>query len=315
MKRWDVVILGANAGGILAGALLTKKGFSVLVLEEKAMVGSARRRYQFRRFSNLSELLISRAVIERVYHLLDLPFDNGEFSPRTDLKCQILLPNHRVDMSVDRAVLLDQVKKEFPRDFGLIEAFYSQLQKGNWIHHNIMAIGVEQPLIGRIGRWFVPVYHGLSDRPVSAFLASMKGDKALARFIDVQIKSMSYLFADNLPVSLASHLIGNLVEDEAFTNIMGPQGFMDRVKGEALRGGGKINALESFNTLRIEKDQGEFRVYTKGEGKPILSRVRWRYPLQPIEEAHPHGFSRKKMGRKSQASLAPVFHTLLKPRY
>lgn len=301
MKRWDVVILGANAGGILAGALLTKKGFSVLILEEKAMAGSARRRYQFRRFSNLSELLLNRAVIERVYHLLDLPLDHGEFSPRTDLKCQILLPNHRVDISVDRAVLLDQMKKEFPRDFGLIEAFYSQLQKGNWIRHNIMAIGVEQPLIGRIRRWFVPVYHGLSDRPVSAFLASVKGDKALARFIDVQIKSMSYLIADDLPVSLASHLIGNLMEDEAFTNIMGPQGFMDRVKGEALRGGGKINALESFNTLRIEKDQGEFRIYTKGEGEPILSRVFvGDIPFSQLRRLIPTAFPERKWAEKAK---------------
>ena len=273
MKRWDVVILGANAGGILAGALLTKKGFSVLILEEKVKAGSARRKYRFRRFSNLSELFVSKGVIEWVYHLLDLPFSHVEFTNRADLKCQILLPNHRVDISVDRAVLLDQMKREFPRDFGLIETFYAQIQERDWIRHNIMAIGDEQPLISRIGRWLAHVYHGLSDRSLSAFLASVKGDKALTRFIDVQIKSMSYLISDDLPVSLASHLIGVLVEDEAFTDIMGPQGFMDRVKGEALRGGEKINALESFNTLRIEKDQGEFRIYAKDEGKPILSRI------------------------------------------
>lgn len=273
MRRWDVVILGANAGGILAGSLLTKKGFSVLILEEKVKAGSVHRKYRFRRFSNLSDLLVSRGVVEGVYHLLDLPFAHEEFTHRADLKCQILLPNLRVDISLDRAVLLDQMKREFPRDFGLIETFYSQLQEGDWICRNIMAIGDEQPLLGRIGRWFGHVYHALSDRPLSAFLASVKGDKAFARFIDVQIKSMSYLIADDPPISLASHLIGILLQDGAFIDIMGPQGFMDRVKGEAVRGGGKIKVLESFNTLRIEKSQGEFRIYAKGEGKPILSRV------------------------------------------
>jgi len=308
MKRWDVIILGANAGGILAGALLTKKGFSVLILEEKVKAGSARRKYQFRRFTNLSEILLSRGVIEGVYHLLDLPFAHGEFTPRADLKCQILLPNHRVDISVDRAVLLDQMKKEFPRDFGLIETFYSQLQKGNWIRHNIMAIGDEQPLIGRIKRWVAPVYHGLSDRPLSAFLASVKGDRALARFIDVQIKSMSYLIADDLPVSLASHLIGILVEDEAFTDIMGPQGFMDRVKGEAVRGGGKINALESFNTLCIEKDPGEFRIYTKGEGKPILSRVLiGDIPFTQLRRLIPTAFPERKWVEKDKRLWSQYF--------
>jgi hypothetical protein len=308
MKRWDVIILGANVGGILAGALLTKRGFSVLILEEKVKAGSARRKYQFRRFTNLSEILLSRGVIEGVYHLLDLPFAHGEFTPRADLKCQILLPNHRVDISGDRAVLLDQMKKEFPRDFGLIETFYSQLQKGNWIRHNIMAIGDEQPLIGRIKRWVAPVYHGLSDRPLSAFLASVKGDRALARFIDVQIKSMSYLIADDLPVSLASHLIGILVEDEAFTDIMGSQGFMDRVKGEAVRGGGKINALESFNTLCIEKDPGEFRIYTKGEGKPILSRVLiGDIPFTQLRKLIPTAFPERKWVEKDKRLWSQYF--------
>jgi phytoene dehydrogenase-like protein len=301
MRRWDVVILGANAGGILAGALLTKKGFSVLILEEKVKAGSVRRNYRFRRFSNLSDLLVSRGVVEGVYHLLDLPFAHEEFPHRADLTCQILLPDLRVDISLDRAVLLDQMKKEFPRDCGLIETFYSQLQERDWICRNIMAIGDGQPLPGRIGRWFGHVYHALSDRPLSAFLASVKGDKAFARFIDVQIKSMSYLITDDPPISLASHLIGILLQDEAFTDIMVPQGFMDRVKGEMVREGGKIKVLESFDTLRIEKSQGEFGIYLKGEGKPISSRVFiGDIPPTQLRKLIPTAFSERRWAEKGK---------------
>jgi phytoene dehydrogenase-like protein len=253
MRRWDVVILGADVGGILAGALLTKKGFSVLILEEKVKAGYIRGKYRFRRFSNLSDLLISRAVIEGVYRLLGLPLARGEFAHRGDLKFQILLPGHRFDIPSDRTDLFDEVKREFPRDFGLIDTFYSRLQRKDWIRRTMLAIGDQQPLSGRIRRRLAHVYHALSDRPLSAFLASLKGDKTFARFIDVQIKSMSYLLVDDFPCSLASHLIGILVQDEVFTDIGGPQGFMERVKGEAVRGGGRTKALKSFNTIRIEK--------------------------------------------------------------
>jgi len=301
MRKWDVVILGANAGGILAGTLLTKRGFSVLILEEKVKAGSARGKYRFRRFSNLSELLLSRAVIERVYHLLDLPFNHGAFAQRADLTCQILLPNHRIDISLDRAILLDQMKKEFPRDFGLIETFYSQLQERNWIRRTMMAIGDEQRFLDRIGRWFGHVYHTASDRPLSAFLAPIKGDKAFARLIEVQIKTMSYLIADDPPFSLASHFVGTLLQDEVLMDIMGPQGFMDRVKGEVVRGGGKINPLESFNSLRIEKSQGEFRIYTKGDGDPILSRVLiGDIPFTRLRRLIPTAFSERKWAEKSK---------------
>jgi hypothetical protein len=299
MRKCDVVILGANAGGIVAGALLTKKGFSVLMVEEKARAGSLRGKYRFRRFSNLSDLLVSRPVIEGVYHLLGLPFNHGEFSHRADLKCQILLPHHRIDISLDRAILLDQMKREFPRDFGLIETFFHQIQERDWIRRTMMAIGDEQPLLDRVGRWLGHVYHTASDGPLSTFLASVKGDKAFARFIDVQVKTMSYLIADDLPFSLASHLVGILLQDEALMDILVPRGFMNRVKGEVVREGGKINALESFNTLRIEKSQGEFRIHTKEEGHPILSRVViGDIPFTQLRRLIPTAFSGRKWDEK-----------------
>lgn len=301
MRRWDVVILGANAGGILAGTLLIKMGFSVLILGEKVKGGPTRRKYRFRRFSNFSELFVSRPVIEGVYHLLDFPFNHGEFAHRGDLRCQILLPNHRIDISVDRAMLLDQMEREFPRDFGLIETFYSQLQERDWIRRTMMGIGDEQPFFDRIGRWFGHVYHAASDRPLSAFLVSMKGDKAFARFMDVQVKSMSYLITDDLPLSLASHLVGILLQDDALLDVIGPQGLMDRVKREAVRGGGRITVLESFSALRIEKSQGEFRIYTKGEGEPILSRVLIAdIPFVQLRRLIPTAFSERKWTEKGK---------------
>ncbi len=310
MRKYDVIIFGANAGGILAAALLTKKGFSVLILEEKAKAGSVRGKYRFRRFSNLSELLVNRSVVERIYDLLGLPLINGEFTQRKDLKCQILLPGHRVDISADRTEFLDEMKREFPGDFGLIEALYLRLQKHDWIRRTMMVMDGEQKLLDQIGRWFDHVYHTTSDRPLSAFLAPMKGDRVSSRFIDVQIKSTSYLIADDFSIGLALHLMGIFVEDEAFTAMMGSRGFMNTIKGEVVGGGGRIRTLDSFSTIRIEKSPGEFRIYTKEEGEPVVSRVViGDIPFTQLKKLVPSAFPGRKWDEKG-GRLWPKYFVL-----
>jgi phytoene dehydrogenase-like protein len=309
MRTWDVVILGTTAAGILAGALLTKKGFSVLLLEEKEKAGKVRGKYRFRRFSNLSEVLVRRAVIEGVYQRLDLALDHGDFPRRRDFNCQIILPGHRVDMSSDPNDLLREMKREFPRDFGLIETFYARLKEEDWVRSTMMAIGDEQPPRGRIGKRLAHVYHALSDRSPSGFMGFLKGDKAFAQFIDVQIKSMSYLDADDSPFGLVSHLMGIFLEDEVFTDMTSPRGFMEQVKKEVVRGGGRINALESFRGIRIEKSPGEFRIHT-GDSKAISSRVCiGNLPFTQLRELIPSAFSGRKWENRGKL-LWPKYFVL-----
>jgi phytoene dehydrogenase-like protein len=309
MRTWDVVILGTNAAGILAGALLTKKGFSVLLLEEKEKAGTVRGKYRFRRFCNFSEVLVRKTVIEGVYQLLDLALDHGDFTCRRDFKCQIILPGHRVDISSDPNDLLGEMKREFPRDFGLIETLYGRLKEEDWIRRTMMAIGDEKSLRGRIERQLAQAYHTLSDRPLSAFLGSLKGDRTFARFIDVQIKSMSYLDADDSPFSLASHLMGTLLEDEVFTDMTSPRGFMEKVKREVVRGGGRISAIESYKGIRIEKSPGEFSIHT-GDSKTTSSRVCiGNLPFTQLRELIPSAFSGRKWERKGKL-LWPKYFVL-----
>lgn len=272
MKRWDVVIIGANVGGIVAGALLVKRGFSVLFLEEKVQADDTRGKYRFRQFSNLSEIFLSKAVVEGVYGLLDLPLAGGEFAGRGDIKCQVLLPGHRVDILSPGTDPLEEMKREFPRDSGLIEAFYSRLRGQDWIGRTVMAIGNEQPFLDRVEKGLNHAYHALSDKPLSAFMGSLMGDKAFARFIDVQIKSMSYLYVDDSPLSLASHLMAILFRDDVLMDVTGRQGFLERLRGEAMRGGGRTSLLESFDSIRIEQSPGEFKIYTNGEDTALLSK-------------------------------------------
>ena len=39
MKEKDVIIIGSGIGGLTAGALLTKKGFKVIIFEKESLMG------------------------------------------------------------------------------------------------------------------------------------------------------------------------------------------------------------------------------------------------------------------------------------
>jgi hypothetical protein len=168
---------------------------------------------------------------------------------------------------------LEEIRREFPRDFESIETLYALVERGDWLGPMLVTLSDEPPLVGQMGRWFAHEYRALFDKRLSALLPSHRGDRTFDRFIDVQMKSLSYVLVDDPPFALASHLLSILLKDEAVTNTVGSRGFVDRVKGEMVGGGGRIKVLESFDTIRVEKSEEEFRVYTKGEKNPILSRV------------------------------------------
>ena len=39
MKKKDIIIIGSGIGGLTAGALLTKKGFKVIIFEKESLIG------------------------------------------------------------------------------------------------------------------------------------------------------------------------------------------------------------------------------------------------------------------------------------
>ena len=114
-SHYDVVVLGADLAPLTCAALLAKRGFRVLVLGQ----GTAHAAYRLGGFRLPRRPCIFTAhgtpVAERVLAELGLQPAVRRASRALDPPFQVVLPNHRVDMARDPALLEREIEREFAR--------------------------------------------------------------------------------------------------------------------------------------------------------------------------------------------------------
>jgi phytoene dehydrogenase-like protein len=127
-RLYDVCILGSQLGGVVAGALLARRGFRVLHVAHDDP--------GFHYVDHGYVLPFGPAVLpsprqlpsaEAVLAELGLATDVGRTLAPSDPDLQLLLPRHRVDISRDPALLRPELRREWPREAELLEAGFGTL--------------------------------------------------------------------------------------------------------------------------------------------------------------------------------------------
>ena len=112
---YDVVIAGTDLPAVIFGALAAKKGYRVLVLGH----GSDKNVYEVngylfvRRSCSLFGLSDS-APIRNVFKELALSSEINNLLQHVSPACQVILPDARVDVSLQREVFTREIGREFP---------------------------------------------------------------------------------------------------------------------------------------------------------------------------------------------------------
>jgi len=127
-RLYDVCIVGSQLGGVVAGALLARRGFRVLhVAHDDPGFHYVDRGYV---------LPLGPAVVPSPRHLpsaeavlaeLGLTTDFSRALAPTDPDLQLLLTRHRVDLSREPAVLRTELRREWPREAEALEASFGIL--------------------------------------------------------------------------------------------------------------------------------------------------------------------------------------------
>lgn len=127
-RLYDVCILGSQLGGLVAGALLARRGFRVLhVAHEDAGARYADRGWSLPWGPSLLPATRHLPAADSVLAELGLVTDVGRLIAPADPDLQLLLPRHRVDLSREPALLRSELRREWPREADALEAAFAAL--------------------------------------------------------------------------------------------------------------------------------------------------------------------------------------------
>jgi phytoene dehydrogenase-like protein len=127
-RLYDVCVVGSQLGGVVAGALLARRGFRVLHVAHDDP--------GFHYVDHGYVLPLGPAVIPSPRHLpsaeavlaeLGLATDVSRALAPSDPDLQILLPRHRVDLFREPALLRTELRREWPREAEPLEAAFAGL--------------------------------------------------------------------------------------------------------------------------------------------------------------------------------------------
>jgi len=256
-RLYDVCILGSQLGGVVAGALLARRGLRVLHVAHDDP--------GFHYVDHGYVLPFGPAVLpsprqlpsaEAVLAELGLATDVGRALAPSDPDLQLLLPRHRVDLSRDVAMLRPELRREWPREADALEGGFARL--GTLFDFAGFFLRASPPLppdgfgerraVGKALKQAASA-PGAPSEPVDE-ARPFRGieDHELVQTLLVMHRFLTYLDGDASPLSLV------------------------RLLGGALRGTnrlpGGLGTLRELVRRRIAESRGDLR---GGPGEPALA--------------------------------------------
>jgi hypothetical protein len=127
-RNYDVCVIGSQLGGVVAGALLARRGFRVLhVAHGDLGPGYSDGGYALPWGPAAVPSPRFMPAAEAVLAELGLTTDVARALEPSDPDLQLLLPKHRVDVTRDAAVLRSELRREWPAEAEALEASFTSL--------------------------------------------------------------------------------------------------------------------------------------------------------------------------------------------
>ncbi|MEE8409627.1 MAG: NAD(P)-binding protein [Myxococcota bacterium] len=127
-QHYDVAVVGGQTAGLIAAALLAKRGRRVVLLDHGENTSYYRRKgLRLPLVPTLVPALDSAPHVQKVHAELGLGPDLRAASTALDPVFQAVMPKHRIDVVVDRQALLDELRAEFPELAEPTKRFFERL--------------------------------------------------------------------------------------------------------------------------------------------------------------------------------------------
>jgi phytoene dehydrogenase-like protein len=311
----EVIVLGSGLGGLVAGTLLSKNNYSVLLLREKGYQSSySTKGYHFLPFSNFSEKSLKPSLVRKISQTLNLSLlmgtrEDGKHAKVASDKLrqksifQVVLPRARIDIFSERSLSQKEWKREFPKEVVQIEEFYNELdqiqpllEKENWKKHS-SAFFPFQPrsLIKNIFS-LDPFPKEKMDQRLFPF------SKEFREFIQLQLISRGNFYSDQFPLSLVTQVLFD------GTNELNSDIDSEKVEKELinqfLRSGGRIEEIDRVKEMNLGGQKG---VTLTLEGSPAVFRSQFLIINSPLHRISPFLGKKRKGLSKWEKKIKPLY--------
>jgi C-3',4' desaturase CrtD len=317
-----VIVVGAGIGGLTAAALLSHRGYQVLVLDQAIVPGGCASTFQRRGFTfdvGATQVagLEPGGIHHRIFSELEIDLPEATFC---DPACAVYLPGEAEPISVWRDP--DQWKAERQRQFPGSEPFWqllTDLFRYSW------AFQARDPILPPRNVWdflqlvqavrpdtLLTLPHTFTTVGQMLKLYGLGNDRRLKTFLDLQLKLYSQVNADETALLYAATALGVSQAPLGLYHLQGSmQVLSDRLVTALERDGGKL--LMRHSVEQIDRDlsvtirnQKTDEVWTESADH-VVANVTVQNLVQLLGEQAPSGYKHR-VEKLPQASGAFVIY-------
>jgi len=261
-----VIVVGAGIGGLTAAALLAKRGYSVLALDQAIVPGGCASTFQRRGFTfDVGATQVAGLEPGGIHHQIftELGVEVPAATP-CDPACAVFLPGETAPINVWRDP--DQWRAERQRQFPGSEPFWQFL---NNLFQASWAFQGRNPVLPPRNLWdlwqltqavrpgtLITLPHTFSTVGDALRGYGLAGDRRLRTFLDMQLKLYSQVDAEETALLYAATALGVSQAPFGLYHLHGSmQVLSDRLVAALTQQGGELRMRHSVEQIHIQHNQ------------------------------------------------------------
>ena len=235
MPKYELVVVGAGLGGLVAAALASRKNRKTIVLEPGDSAGGTLGVYEkdgfvFSPGPSLSSGFERGGALQRLNELLGIAQQASIQSP-----CyQVALPDRRITIYAEQSETLEELRREFPSEIDVLIKFYRDLRR-------------QAVQISKSRFWEYVSRH----RSAGSFLRCYRFSRELTAFLDVQ----SYYFFHRPAAEISLPALITLCDSVPHTVHGGFIKLAEQMVDVILKNGGEIHYQIPLSEIVLKKGQ------------------------------------------------------------